>query len=57
MLSGIVTLLLLLLFVAIWAWAWRPQHQQNFDRAARLALDEDDAGHQGASAGNGKPQP
>jgi cytochrome c oxidase cbb3-type subunit 4 len=55
MLSGIVTVLLLLLFVAIWAWAWRPQHQQDFDRAAHLALDEDGAGPDRASTGNRKP--
>lgn len=43
MLSGIVTLLLLLLFVGIWAWAWMPARRTEFDRAARLALDEEDA--------------
>ncbi len=42
MISGIVTLLLLLLFVGIWVWAWMPARRAEFDRAARLALDEDD---------------
>jgi cytochrome c oxidase cbb3-type subunit IV len=58
MVSGIVALLLMLLFVAVWVWAWRPRHQQDFERAARLALDEDAAGTDGADAGDmviGKP--
>lgn len=42
MLSGIVTLLLLLVFVGIWAWAWMPARRAEFDRAARLVLDEED---------------
>lgn len=42
MISGIVTLLLLLLFVTIWVWAWMPARRAEFDRAARLVLDEED---------------
>ncbi len=42
MISGIVTLLLLLVFVAVWAWAWMPSRRAEFDRAARLVLDEED---------------
>ena len=41
MLSGIVTVLLLLVFVAVWAWAWMPSRRAEFDRAARLVLDEE----------------
>lgn len=41
MLSGIVTLLLLLLFVGVWVWAWRPSNKAQFERAARLVLDEE----------------
>ena len=60
MVSGIVALLLMLLFVAVWAWAWRPQHKQDFERAARLALDEeaegtDDGDDADGDKGIGKP--
>lgn len=41
MISGIVTLLLLLVFVGIWAWAWLPSQRVEFDRAARLVLDDE----------------
>lgn len=41
MLSGIIAVLLMFVFIAVWWWAWRPQRKQDFDRAARLALDED----------------
>ena len=44
MLSGIVTLVLLLAFVAGWIWAWRPARRAAFDAAARIPLDDDDAG-------------
>ena len=40
MVSGIVTLLLMLLFIAVWAWAWQPRKRQDFDEAARLAVDD-----------------
>ena len=40
MLSGIVTFVLMLLFVGIWWWAWQPRRRDEFEDAARLAVDE-----------------
>ena len=48
MLSGIITVALLVLFVGGWIWAWRPARKSSFDAAARLPLDEPEAGnHEG----------
>ena len=44
MISGIVTALLLVLFVGGWIWAWSPKRKQAFDEAARLPLDDGEAG-------------
>lgn len=44
MVPGIITAVLMLLFLAGWAWAWSPRRKRDFDEAARLPLDPDDAG-------------
>jgi cytochrome c oxidase cbb3-type subunit 4 len=43
-LRGIGTLVLMLSFVALCIWAYSPRQKSRFDQAARLPLDEDDAG-------------
>ena len=43
MVSGIVTALLLLVFLGAWAWAWSPRRRKDFEEAARLPLDDDNA--------------
>jgi cytochrome c oxidase cbb3-type subunit 4 len=44
MIGGIVTALLLVLFIGGWIWAWSPKRKQAFDEAARLPLDDGEAG-------------
>jgi cytochrome c oxidase cbb3-type subunit 4 len=44
MISGIITAVLLLVFIGGWIWAWRPARKEVFDAAARLPLQEGDAG-------------
>ena len=44
-LFGLITLLLMLLFVGIVLWAWSKRRQRDFDRAARLPLEEDKNTH------------
>ena len=39
-LSGIVTIVLMLVFIGIWFWAWRPRHRRDFDRLARMPLED-----------------
>ncbi|HEY5803818.1 MAG TPA: cbb3-type cytochrome c oxidase subunit 3 [Lysobacter sp.] len=43
MTSGIITAVLLVLFVGGWIWAWSPRRKPEFDAAAQLPLDEQDA--------------
>ena len=43
MVPGIITAVLMLLFLGGWAWAWSPRRKRDFDEAARLPLDADDA--------------
>jgi cytochrome c oxidase cbb3-type subunit 4 len=40
MVTGIVTAILLLLFLAGSAWAWSGRRRDEFERAARMALDD-----------------
>ena len=44
MIAGIITGALLVLFVGAWIWAWSPKRKQAFDEAARLPLDDGEAG-------------
>lgn len=44
MVSGIVTASLLVVFIAGWAWAWSPRRRRDFEEAARLPLDDGNAG-------------
>lgn len=41
--SGLITAVLIVVFLAAVAWAWSGRRQPDFERAARLPL-EDDAG-------------
>lgn len=40
--SGIATAVLLICFLGMVIWAWSSGRKQEFERAARLPLDEDD---------------
>jgi len=42
-LSGLVTLVLLVAFIGGWIWAWSSKRKPQFDAAARLPLDDDQA--------------
>ena len=37
---GLLTLVLFLAFMTLWAWAWNKNRQAEFDRAARLPLED-----------------
>ncbi|MEZ5473658.1 MAG: CcoQ/FixQ family Cbb3-type cytochrome c oxidase assembly chaperone [Steroidobacteraceae bacterium] len=39
---GLITGALIILFLALVAWAWSGKRKEQFDRAARRALEEDD---------------
>lgn len=39
---GLLTLILFLAFMTLWAWAWNKNRQADFDRVARLPLEEHD---------------
>jgi cytochrome c oxidase cbb3-type subunit 4 len=41
--SGLITLVLLLAFVGGWIWAWSSKRKSQFDAAARLPLEDDQA--------------
>jgi cytochrome c oxidase cbb3-type subunit 4 len=41
-LSGIVTAILIVLFLGVWAWAWSARRKSQFDKMARLPLEDDD---------------
>lgn len=38
---GVLTVLIMLTFIGIWLWAWLPHHKHDFDRLARLPMDDD----------------
>lgn len=40
---GLLTLVLFLAFMTLWAWAWNKNRQSDFDRMARLPLEDQDA--------------
>jgi cytochrome c oxidase cbb3-type subunit 4 len=44
MISGVITAILLTVFIGGWIWAWRPARKAEFDAAARLPLDDEEAG-------------
>ena len=46
MIAGLFTGALLVLFIGGWIWAWNPKRKRAFDEAARLPLDDGDAGRQ-----------
>ncbi len=43
-LSGIVTAILLVLFVGVWVWAYSSRRREQFNKMARMPLEEDTAG-------------
>ncbi len=43
LLRGVTTVLAMLAFLAIVAWAWSHRRRDEFDRAGRMPLEEDDA--------------
>jgi cytochrome c oxidase cbb3-type subunit 4 len=53
-LRSIFTVLSLLAFVGIWAWAWSRRNQEQFDRAAHLPFDEEQAPAPMAAAREGE---
>jgi cbb3-type cytochrome oxidase subunit 3 len=40
---GVLTLVLFLAFMTLWAWAWNKNRQAEFDRVARLPLEDHDS--------------
>ena len=40
---GLLTLVLFLAFMTLWAWAWSKNRQDEFDRMARLPLEDHDS--------------
>lgn len=41
-LSGIVTAILLVLFIGVWVWAYSSRRKEQFNKAARMPLEEDE---------------
>ena len=41
LIRGTVLVLLIIAFAALWAWAWSRKRKPDFDRAARMPLEED----------------
>ena len=39
---GLLTLILFLAFMTLWAWAWNKNRKHDFDRMARLPLEDQD---------------
>jgi len=39
---GVLTLILFVAFMTLWAWAWNKNRQPDFERIARLPLEDDD---------------
>ena len=39
---GLLTLILFLAFMTLWVWAWNRNRQGDFDRLARLPLEDDE---------------
>ncbi|WP_116809302.1 cbb3-type cytochrome oxidase subunit 3 [Steroidobacter cummioxidans] len=40
---GLLTLILFLAFMTLWAWAWNKNRTADFDRMARLPLEDQDS--------------
>ncbi len=38
---GIILVVLIISFLGLWAWAWNKKRKPEFDRMARLPLEED----------------
>ena len=53
LLHGLWTALLLVTFAAIVAWAWSGRRKRDFDEAARLPLEEDEASPPVGDRGHG----
>lgn len=51
--AGVITLVLMVVFIGIWIWAWRARHKRNFDRMARLPMEDEEAQGGQADAGEG----
>jgi cytochrome c oxidase cbb3-type subunit 4 len=51
---GLFTLVLMILFIAVTLWAWSSRRKPEFDKLARLPLDEDSADGAGARPGRGR---
>lgn len=49
--QSIWTVLALVIFVAIVVWAWSDRRKEEFDKAARMALDEGDLKNQSRTEG------
>lgn len=43
MIRGLITAVLFVAFVMLWWWAWSKHREQDFENAARLALDDGEA--------------
>ena len=43
MVSGLITAVLMLLFIGGWIWAWSPRRKSDFDAAAQLPLNDEEA--------------
>lgn len=39
--NGVMTVLLIVIFIGLVAWAWSKRRHEDFERAARLPLEED----------------
>ena len=39
---GLLTLILFLAFMTLWTWAWNKNRKHDFDRMARLPLEDQD---------------
>lgn len=48
------TVVLVILFLGIWIWAWSGKRKAEFDKAARMALDDDEADSIQADVGEKK---
>ena len=43
LLRGLLTLVLFLAFMTLWAWTWNKNRQPEFERVARLPLEDQDS--------------
>jgi cytochrome c oxidase cbb3-type subunit 4 len=51
---GVITVVLMMLFIALVVWAFSRRRKKDFDEAARLPLEEDEAAHGARSSGTGE---